>query len=156
MHEMRGVANQSEPFADEFARYAKTQRERFDARGDLDGAELQRETALQLLQEILRSEREQRLGVGRALVPDDARPAAGQRQDRERSRRQEVLLGAAMVVTPVRDRGDEAGLSCLPADGRNVRERAEFRARTVRRDDEASAEASTIREVDPRDFAPRP
>jgi hypothetical protein len=52
-----------------------------------------------------------------------------------------VLLGAPVVVALMRDRGDDAGLSGLPADGWNFRQRPQFRACAVRSDDEAGPEA---------------
>ena len=90
--------------------------------------------------ESLGVEREQRVGVGAALVPDDARPAARQRQDGERAGGQEMLLGAALVIALVGDRGDDAGLVVVPADGRDVGERGERRTGAVGGDGEAGAQ----------------
>ena len=57
-----------------------------------------------------------------------------QRQDRERSRRQEMLLGAAMMIALMRHRGDDAGLIVIPADAADAgRARGSPSARRRRR-----------------------
>ena len=50
-----------------------------------------------------------------------------------------MLLRAAFVIALVRDGGDDAGLVVVPADGRDVGERAELRARAVSGDRKARA-----------------
>ena len=146
MDEMGGVADERQPLADEAPRDLKAKRERLDARGEPDLAELRGEAQFELAHEVLRVERKQRVRVGAPFVPDDARPAPGQRQDGEGASGQEMLLGAALMVALVRDRGDEAGLVVVPADGRNLGERAQLRARAVRRDRKSSADCAAVRE----------
>ena len=143
---MRGVADEREPLADEAARDLEAERKGFDPRGEAELAELRREAQFELAQEVLRLEREERAGVGAALVPDDARLASGQRQDGERAGRQEVLLGHAFVVALMRDGRDDAGLVVVPAVGRNRGERAQLRPRAVGRDGEAGAKPAAVGE----------
>ena len=120
---MGGVADERQPLADEAARDLEAERKGFDRRGERELAELRREAQFELAQKIFRLERDERPSVGAALVPDDARPASGQRQDGERAGRQEMLLGDAFVVALMRDRRDDAGLVVVPAVGRNGGER---------------------------------
>ena len=75
MHDVRGVGDERDALAHETAREAKAERERLDAGSDADRPEPQREAPLELPEKIVGRERQQRLGVGMALVPDDARPA---------------------------------------------------------------------------------
>ena len=60
---------------------------------------------------------------------DDA--VARQRQDRERAGRQEMLLGAAVVVALVRDRADDRRLVVVPAVRGDAGLLADLRARAV-------------------------
>ena len=130
---MRRIADERQPLADEAAGDLEAERKGLDARGEADRSELRGEAEFKLADEILGVEREERAGVGAALVPDNARPAAGQRQDGERAGRQEMLLRPAFVLALVLDRGDDAGLVIVPAERWNFGERAELRARPVRR-----------------------
>ncbi len=124
----------------------ETERKGFDRRGEAKLAELGREAQFQLAQKVFRLERDERARVGATLVPDDARLAAGQRQDGERAGRQEMLLGHAFMVALMRDGGDDAGLIIVPAVGGNRGERTQFRARPVGRDGEAGAKSAAVGE----------
>ena len=66
-----------------------------------------------------------------------------------------MLLRAALVIALVRDGRDDAGLVVVPAEGRDVGERAELRARTVGGDREARAQRSAVREPELRDALAR-
>ncbi len=136
---MGGIANQGKALGDEAPRDAIAERDRDRLGGDFDLAELEREARLELPLEILRLERQQRLGVIARLVPNDARASARQRQDRERTGGKEVLFGATGVIALMRDRGDDRRLSIVPADSRDIGERAQLRARAVGGDDQARA-----------------
>ena len=140
MHDMGGVANQRKPPGDKAPRDLKAERKGFDARGQADRAQLRGEAIFELTRQILGVERQQRLCVGAAFVPDDARLAARKRQERERAGRQEMLLRPAFVVALVRDRRDDAGLVIVPADGLDLGEPRKFRARAIRGDREARAQ----------------
>ncbi len=144
MDDMGGVANQRKPPGDEAPGDLKAERKGFDARGKADRAEFRREAVFELARQIVGIERQQRLGVGATLVPDDARLAARKRQESEWTGRQEMLLRPAFVVALVRDRRDDAGLVVVPADGLNVGEASEFRARAVGGDREARAQHAPV------------
>ena len=144
MHDMGRVADEREPPGDEAPRDLEAERKGFDARGKADRAQFRREAIFKLARQIVGVERQQRLGVGATLVPDDARLATRKRQESERTGRQEMLLRPAFVVALVRDRRDDAGLVIVPADGLNVGEPAEFRARAVGGDREARAQHAAV------------
>ena len=55
-----------------------------------------------------------------------------------------MLLRAAFVIALVRDRRDDSGLVIVPADGLNIGEPAEFRARAVGGDSEARPQGATV------------
>ena len=84
---MGGVGDQRQPLGDEAPREAERERNRLDARSEAQRAELQGEAIFELAQEILGRQRRDRLGVGVALVPDDAGESAAHRQDRRTDRR---------------------------------------------------------------------
>ncbi len=70
--------------------------------------------------EFVIGQRDDALGLALVLGPDDRRAMTDggiilQRQDRERSGGQEMLLGAAMVIALMLDRGDDRGLVVGPA-----------------------------------------
>ena len=71
-----------------------------------------------------------------------------ERQNRERAARQEVLLGAAVMVALVPHRGDDRGLAVAPAEGLDAGELAQTRARAVGRDQNARRHRRTV--VEPR------
>ena len=77
---------------------------------------LQAEAAFQLGVESVVRQRDDALGLALFLGPHDRRALALQRQDRERPRRQEMLLGAAVMIALMRHGGDDAGLIVVPAD----------------------------------------
>ena len=78
-----------------------------------------------------------------------------QRQDRERARRQEMLLGAAVMIALVRDRGDDAGLAVVPAVARDAGALADRRVRAVGGDQEPRRKCVAVGEHDTVDDNPR-
>ena len=104
------------------------------------------EAAFELGVEVGVGERDDALGLARLLGPHDRGAAALERQDRERSRRQEMLFGAAAVIALVRDRGDDARLAVVPAVRRNAGALANLRARTVGGDQEARCDDGAVGE----------
>ena len=118
-----------------------------------DLAELQAEAAFELGVEFVVGQRDDALGLALVLGPDDRRAMADvgvvlQRQDRERSGRQEMLLGAAVVIALVRDGGDDGGLVVAPAVARDAGLLADRRARAVGGDQQAGGHRAAIRELD--------
>src|SRR5579863_1484009 len=139
MDDMGGVADERQPAGGEAAGDLEAEWKGLDPRSEADPAQFRREAIFELAGQILGVESEQRAGVGAPLVPDDARPAARKRQGRERPGGQEMLLRAAFVVALVLDGRDDARLVIIPADGRDISERPQLRARAVGGDDEARA-----------------
>ena len=92
---------------DERARDRKPERKRAPRPDRRDVAEMQAETPLELGVKLLVRQRDDALGLFALLGPDDRRAmpsrVALQRQDRERTGRQEMLLGAPVVIALVRD-----------------------------------------------------
>ena len=99
-----------------------------------DVAEVQPEAPLELVVEQIIGQRRDPFGGLFVFGPHDRGAAARERQNRERSGRQEMLLGAAAVVALMRDGGGDGGLAVRPAEGRNAGKRAQVRARAVGRD----------------------
>ena len=141
---MGGVANERKPPGDEAPGDLEAERKGLDARGKADFAQFRREAVFELARQILGFEGKQRASVGATLVPDDARLATRERQDSEWAGREEMLLRPAFVIALVRHRRDDAGLVIVPADGRDVSEPAEFRARAVGGDYEARAQRTAV------------
>ena len=152
---MGRVADERQPLADKSPRNLEAERKGLGARGEANLAQFGREAELKLAREVLGVEREKRAGVRAALVPDDARPAAGKRQDRERAGGQEMLLRTAFMIALVGDGGDDAGLVVIPADGRDARKRDELRARAVGGDRKARAQRAAVAESQRRDALAR-
>ncbi len=94
VNHMRRVADQREPFADERARDEVAERKRARLALGAQLAEMQAETLLELAMKFVRRQRHDALGLVARLGPHQRRTLAGQRQDRERPRGQEMLLGA--------------------------------------------------------------
>src|SRR5271155_485651 len=107
---------------------------------DLDFAKLQLEALLEFGVEGVAWERDNTFGLGRRLGPDDRRAPAGKRQDRERARRQKMLLGAAMVLALMRDIDDNGRLSVSPAMRGDAGSGADCRAGAIGGDDEPRAQ----------------
>ena len=81
-------------------------------------------------------------GFGRRHGPDEREPALGpvrgaQREDRQRTARQEMLRRAPVVGDLVRERRDDARLSIVPADRADPGGLAQPRAGAVGRDEQA-------------------
>ena len=100
-----------------------------------DLAEMQAEALFELGVKAGIVERDDAFGLAGLFGPDDRGAMPGrvalERQDRERPRRQEVLLGAAVVVALMAHGGDDAGLAVAPAVGRDAGALADRRARAV-------------------------
>ena len=121
---MRGIADQREPLGDERARDEQPERKGAARPDHLDVAEMQAEAPLQLGVKFIVRQRDDALGLARRLGPHDRGAVAGQRQDRERAGRQEMLLGAAVmarscatVVTMPTGRSPSHAWRCRPARG---------------------------------------
>ena len=101
---------------------------------------MQAEAPLQLGVKLIVRQRDDagRLGIG--LGPHQRGAVAGERQDRERARGQEMLHGAALVRTLMRHRGDDRRLAVIPAVRRNAGLLAHARVRAVRRDQQRGAD----------------
>ena len=147
MDHMGRVADEGQPLADKSPRNLEAKRKGLGARGEANLAQFGREAELKLAREVFGFEREKRSGARAALVPDDARPAAGKRQDRERAGGQEMLLCTAFMIALMGDGGDDAGLVVIPADGRDARKRDELRPRAVGGDRKARAQRAAVAEV---------
>ena len=153
---MRGVADQREALGDERARHRQAERKGAARTGHRDLAELAGRSAVRARRGIPSSGSATMRSASRLLFgPHDRRALALQRQDRERPGRQEMLLGAAVMIALVRDGGDDAGLVVVPADASRCRpasriaERAPSAA-TRRRADSARAVADSVdRRCDP-------
>ena len=138
--------------ADERARGEQTERKGAARRRPLRFAEMQAETPFQLGVEFIVRQRDDALGLALFFRPHDRRALSLQRQDRERPRRQEMLLGAAVMIALVRDRGDDRRLVVVPAVRRNAGLLADPRARAVGADQKPRRNFIAIREpnIDPR------
>jgi hypothetical protein len=89
----------------------------------------------------------------RLLGPDDRRAVASssvafQRQDRERARREEMLLGAPVMIALVRHRGNDGGLAIAPTVAGDARALANRRVRAVSGNQEPRRDRSAVRELD--------
>ncbi len=87
--------------------------------------------------ELLVAQRDDARGLAAALGPHQRGSFAGERQDREGTRGQEVLLGAAVVIALMADGDDDAGLIVLPAMGDDAGALAQFRPRAIGGDQQA-------------------
>src|SRR5262245_41059831 len=107
---------------------------------------MQAEALLELAVELLVAERDDARSLGPALGPDQRRALSGERQDREGTRGQKVLLGAALVIALVPDGDDDAGLVILPAMGGDAGALAQLRPRAVGGDQEAGGDHAAVAE----------
>jgi len=141
-------AHQRQALRNERAR--DRQPERMDpARPDrLDLAEMQAETPLQLGVKSIVGKRDDARGFFRFLGPDDRRAASGEGQDRKRSRGQEMLLGAAVMIALVGNRRNDGGLAVAPAVACNARALPDHGMRAVGGDQEARGDRAAIRKRD--------
>src|SRR5207244_12283849 len=100
---------------------------------------------------VLVGQRDDALRLGCRLGPDDRRAMAHrgigrQRQDRERPRRQEMLLCPAAVIALVGDRTDNGGLAIAPAVACDPRAHADRRLRAIGGDEKPRRYPAAIRE----------
>src|SRR5688500_11662822 len=109
---------------------------------------MQSETLFDFGMEIRVLQRHDTVGFFFLLSPDNGRALALERQDRERTGRQEMLLGAAIVIALMRDRRDNAGLSVLPAEALDAGLLANRRSRTVGGNQELCRDCFAIRQND--------
>ena len=112
---MRRVADERQPVAHERTRHRKSERIGAARSGDFDVAELEAETLFQFSVEFIVRQRDDALGLMLFFRPHDGRALALQRQNRERSRRQEMLLGTAVMFALMGNGGDDARLVVVPA-----------------------------------------
>src|SRR5437667_213848 len=84
----------ADPRGDERARHRKAERIGAARAVGLDVAEMQPEPPFQLGVKFIVGQRDDARGLARLLGPDDGGAAALQRQDRKRSGREEMLVGA--------------------------------------------------------------
>src|SRR5260370_37401632 len=82
---------------------------------DCNLAETKAEAPLELGMKILVGQRDNAFCFPRLFGPHDGRAAAREREDREGSGRQEMLLGATAMIALARHRGDDRGLAVTPA-----------------------------------------
>ncbi len=143
MDDVGGVADQREPFGDERARHRKAERIRAARPDHLDVAELAGRSGVPARRGIRRPAA-RRCARPRASssVQTMRRAVAGQRQDRERPGRQEMLFGAAVMIALVRHGGDDAGLIVVPADAADAGALADRRARAIGGDQKLRRDAS--------------
>src|SRR5262249_56848055 len=80
-------------------------------------AEMEPEAPLELDMEIGIRQREDALSLGRRLGPHDRGAPALERQNGERTGRQEMFLGAATVIALMLDRRHDARLRIVPPAG---------------------------------------
>jgi hypothetical protein len=78
---------------------------------------VQPEALLEFIVEFGFAERGDACGLGAILGPHQRRAFAGQRQDRERTRGEKMLFGAAVMIPLMADGDDDAGLIVVPAMG---------------------------------------
>ena len=109
---------------------------------------MQAEALFQLGVEAVVRQRDDALGLALFLGPHDRRALALERQDRERPRRQEMLLGAAVMIALVRDGGDDARLTVVPADAADAGRLADRRARAIGGDQELCGKPLAVGETD--------
>jgi hypothetical protein len=93
-------------------------------------------------------ERQDRARPVRTFRPGDARAAARQRQDCERTSGQEMLDGAALMRPSRADGRNDADLRIAPAHDANARRLAQPRFASVRGDQQRSAQRSVTGEID--------
>ena len=96
-----------------------------------------------------------RSASSRLFRPHDGRALARQRQDRERPGRQEMLLGAAIVIALVRDRADDGRLVVIPAVGGDAGLLADVRARAVGADQQPRRNRVAVGQASRRCRSPR-
>ena len=156
---MGRVAEQRQPLGPETAGDAEGERVGPQIRFERDPSELQAEAALDFGQRPLPVERQE---VGHslgALRPDDRgtvaeRPAGRERQHGEGTGRQEMLDGAALVVTLVGDGRHDARLRVGPADPADAGLLSQSRARAVGGDEKSRLGSGSVGALDTDDFGP--
>src|SRR3954470_5965574 len=97
--------------------------------------------------ERLIGQRDDAIGFRALLGPDDGAAAAGQRQDGKRPGREEMLLGASLMIALVRDRCDDSRLVVGPAEALDTGAFAQPRARTIRRYHEAGRDGAAVAQL---------
>ena len=160
MNDVRRVADQRHPLAGKTPRHRQPERKRAARADRLDLAELQAEAPLELDVKFRIGQRDDALRLARLFGPHDRGAAALQRQDRERSRRQEMLFRPAVMIALMLDGGDDAGLLVVPAEALDAARLADRRARAVGGDEQAVRSRSPSPEsvastVSPRAAMPR-
>src|SRR5437879_7630050 len=123
---MCGIADQREALGDEGTRHEIGQRERARLVERLHLAEMQAKTLLELAVKFLVAQGHDARGLAAALGPYQRGAFSRERQDRERTRGQEVLFGPALVIALMADGDDDAGLIVLPTMGGDAGALAQF------------------------------
>ena len=113
-----------------------------------DLAETKAEAPLELGMKDMVGQGDNALGFPRLLGPHDRRAAAGERKNRERPGREEMLLGATAVIALMRHRGDDRGLTVGPAVNGNPRAFADRRMRAVGADQEHRRDCFAVSKLD--------
>ena len=121
VNDMRRVADQRDAFGDEAARNRQPERIGAARTRKRDLAEMQSKALFGFGEKIGVGQRHEPVRLARFLGPHDGGALALERQDRERPRRQEMLLGAAVMIALMRDGRDDARLSVGPAVARDPR-----------------------------------
>ena len=150
MNDVRGVADQRQPLADERARGEQPERKGAARPDHFDVAEMQAEALLQLGVKFLVGQRDDALGLARGFGPHDRRALSRERQDRERPGGQEMFLGAAVVLALVRHRGDDRRLIVIPAMRGDAGLFADLRARAVGADQKPRGNRLAVGELERR------
>src|SRR5207342_126113 len=115
MNDMRRVADERDALGNELARNPKAERKNAARADRRDLPEGEAEAALELVMEASLGQRHNPRRLLRLLGPDDRGAVASgsvafERQDRERARRQEMLLGTPVMIALMRNGGDDGGL----------------------------------------------
>jgi hypothetical protein len=134
MDHMRGVAGQRDALGNEGARNEQPERIGAPRGARRNLSQVQAKTAFQLGVKLIVRQRDDTRGLGISFGPHQRGAIAFQRQDRERTSGEEMLLGAPVVRALVRNRGDDRGLTVVPAMYCDVGLLAHARVRAVSRD----------------------
>src|SRR5262249_17228898 len=97
MDDVRGIADQTQPFIDKLAGGKQPKRKCASRSDDLEFAELQAKPFFQFRMKLRVGKPDDTLRFTRVLRPDNRATPAGQRQDCEWACRQKMLFGAAIV-----------------------------------------------------------
>src|SRR5262249_20716447 len=117
MDDVRGVAYQRQSFANKFACGKKPERKCASWPVSLELSELEAKAFFEFGVKYKAGKRDDARGCACALRPYNRAAPAGQRQDRERPRRQKMLFSTAIMLALMRDCRDDRRLVIAPAVG---------------------------------------